>query len=72
MRDAEALDILRANGYTVGAPDINTGRVRVWIPATNQCVDVTLGRELHEMAEGKLTFEDIRTRHETKTAAGTA
>ena len=31
MKDTEALDILRAQGHTVGTPDIHTGRVSVWI-----------------------------------------
>jgi len=28
MRDTEALDILRAQGYAAGTPDVHTGRVR--------------------------------------------
>ena len=31
MKDTEALDILRAQGYAVGTPDAHTGRVRVSI-----------------------------------------
>lgn len=62
MKDTEALDILRAQGYAVGTPDVHTGRVRVWIRDSDEAVDVESGRELHELAEGKLSFEDIRER----------
>jgi len=64
MKDTEALDILRAQGYAVGTPDAHTGRVRVWIRGSDEAVDVEIGRELHELAEGKLSFEDIRARRE--------
>jgi hypothetical protein len=67
MTDTEALDILRAQGYAAGPPDLHTGRVRVWIRTTGEAVDIEIGRELHELAEGKLSFEDIRARHEDKT-----
>jgi hypothetical protein len=68
MKDMEALDILRAQGYAVGTPDIRTGRVKVWIRDTDEAVEVAIGRELHELAEGKLTFEDVRARREDETA----
>jgi hypothetical protein len=68
MKDAEALDILRAQGHAVATPDVHTGRVRVWIRGGEEAVDVEIGRELHELAEGKLTFEDIRARREDETA----
>ncbi len=64
MKDTDALDILRAQGYAVGTPDIHTCRVRIWITASDEAVDVETGRELHELAEGKLSFEDIRARRE--------
>ena len=64
MKDTEALEILRAQDYAVGTPDANTGRVRVWIRGSDEAVDVRIGRELHELAEGKLSFEDIRARRE--------
>jgi hypothetical protein len=71
MKDAEALDILRAQGYGVGTPDAHTGRVRVWIRGSDEAVDVEIGRELDELAEGKLSFEDIRARREDETVVGT-
>ena len=40
MKDTEALDILRAQGYAVGTPDVHTGRVRVWIRGSDEAVDV--------------------------------
>ena len=57
MTDNEALDILRAQGYAAGIPDRN-GWVRVWIHG-NDAIDVRAGRELRELAEGKLSFEEI-------------
>jgi hypothetical protein len=69
MKDMEALDILRAQGYAAGTPDVHTGRVRVWTRDSDDAVDVEIGRELHELAEGKLTFEDIRARREDEAAA---
>jgi len=68
MTDTEALEILRAQGYAAGASDIYTGRVRVWIRGSDEALDVGMGRELHELAEGKLTFEEIRARREDETA----
>jgi len=65
------LHILRAQGYAVGTPDVHTGRVRVWIRGSDEAVDVEIGRELHELAEGKLSFEDIRARREDETVVGT-
>jgi hypothetical protein len=64
MTDMEALDILRAQGYAVGTPDAYTGVVRVWIRGSDEAVDVRLGRELHELAEEKLSFDDIAARRE--------
>jgi hypothetical protein len=69
MKDTEALDILRSQGHAVGTPDTHTGRVRIWISGTDEAVDVQVGRELHELAEGKLSFEEIRTRREDEAAA---
>jgi hypothetical protein len=64
MKDTEALDILRAQGYAAGTLDVRAGRVRVWVFGTDESVDVKTGRELHELAEGKLSFDDIRARRE--------
>ena len=70
MTDTEALDILRAQGHAAGTPDVHTGRVRVWIRGSDEAVDVQVGRELHELAEGKLSFEEIRARREDEAAPG--
>jgi hypothetical protein len=71
MKDTEALDILRAQGHAVGTPDVHTGRVRVWIYASDEAIDVEIGRELHELAEGKLSIADIRAqRQETAAVSG--
>jgi hypothetical protein len=64
MKDTEALDILRAQGHAVGAPDVHTGRVRLWIYGSNEAVEVEIGRELHELAEGKLSIADVRARRQ--------
>ncbi len=71
MRDTEALDILRAQGYAVGTPNADTGRVRIWVRGSDEAVDVEIGRELHEVAEGKLTFEDIQARREDEASVWT-
>ena len=60
MTDTEALDILRAQGHAAGAPDIHAGRVTVWIHGSDDAVEVECGRELHDLAEGKLSFDEIR------------
>jgi len=64
MSYQQELDALRARGYAVGTADVRTGLVRVWIPGGDDAVDVRLGRELEELAEGKLTFGEIRERRE--------
>jgi hypothetical protein len=71
MKEADALDILRAQGCAVGTPDVHTGRVRVWICGSDEAVDVEIGRELHELVEGKVSFEDIRARREDETVVRT-
>ena len=58
--DREALETLRAQGHAAGTPDIHTGRVRIWIRGSDEVVDVQIGKELHELAEGKLSFEEIQ------------
>lgn len=63
MTDNEALDILRAQGHAAIVPD-HDGWVRVWIHGSNDTIDVMNGRELHELAEGKLNFDEIRERRE--------
>ena len=65
MSDTEALEIVRAQGYAASAPDVHTGRVRVWVHGSSgSAVDVEAGREIHELAEGKLTLEEMRSRRE--------
>jgi hypothetical protein len=70
MKVTEALDILRAQGYAVGTPDVHTGRVRVWLRGSDEAVDVEIG-ELHEVAEGKLSFEELWARREDETEVRT-
>ena len=71
MKDANALDILRAQGYAAGTPDVHTGRVRVWLRGSDEAVDVEIGRELHELVEGKVSFEDMRARREDEAVVWT-
>ena len=68
MTDHEALDVLRAQGHTAGIPDRN-GWVRVWIHASDDTIDVRAGRELQELAEGKLSLDDIRELREDEAPA---
>jgi hypothetical protein len=67
MTDKEALEILRAQGHLAGESDVRTGRVRVWMRDSDEFVDVDSGRELHDFAEGKVTFEELRERREYET-----
>jgi len=64
MKESEALDILCAQGYGVGTPDMVTGRVTIWIRGTEDVVDVAIGRELQELLDGRLSFADILARRE--------
>jgi hypothetical protein len=64
MSDDEALEILRGEGHAAGQPDFHSGRVRVWVAHTSSVIDVQLGMELRELAQGKLSFEEIRERRE--------
>jgi len=66
MTDHEALDILRAQGHATGFADRN-GWVRVWSHGSDDAIDVRAGRELCELAEGKLSFEEIRELREDET-----
>ncbi len=71
MNDTDALDILRAQGYAVGTPDVQTGRVRLWLRDSDEAIDVAIGRELHELAEGRLSIEEILLRREEEAAIRT-
>jgi hypothetical protein len=62
MTDKEALEMIRAQGHAAGTPDPRTGRVRVWIRNTNESLDVSIGTELHDLASGKLSMDEIRER----------
>lgn len=62
MTDSEALEILRGQGYAVGAPDQRTGTVRIWLHGSEHWVDVKPGRDLIYLAEGKISFEDLEPR----------
>jgi len=65
MTDHEALDILRAQGHAVGVPGAERpGRVRVWVHGGGTSVEIETGRELWDVAEGKLTLEEVLERRE--------
>jgi hypothetical protein len=68
MKHEEAVEILRAEGHFVAEPDEYTGRVRVWIPGSDEGVDVEIGSELQALAEGSLTFDEILLRREEEAA----
>ena len=63
MTDDEALDIHRAQGHAAGVPD-REGWVRVLSHRSHDddAIDVRAAKELHELAEGELSFEEIRDR----------
>ena len=66
MTDREALDILRAQGYGAGAPDVRTGRVRIWLRGSDEPVAVVPGGA-DDLAEGRLTVDEVRARREDET-----
>lgn len=68
MKDQEALEILRAEGHYVAEPDEHTGRVRMWLHGSDEAIEVEPGRELQELAEGRLTVEEIQVRREEEAA----
>lgn len=59
-----ALDLLSAQGYAVGTPNSQTGEVRIWAPGGTESVEVRIGRELDDLAAGKLTLEQICERRD--------
>jgi hypothetical protein len=69
ISDKQALAMLLDRGYAVSRPDVHAGYVRVWIRDSEEGVDVRLGRELHELAEERLTLEDVWARREDETVA---
>jgi hypothetical protein len=60
VTDSEALDILRVQGHAVSAIDAQTGRVRIWVHGSEDVIELEAGKELWELAEGKLTFDEAR------------
>jgi hypothetical protein len=68
MKDEEAVEILQAEGHFVAAPDEYTGRVRVWVPGSDEGIDVELGRELQGLAEGSLSLDEIQMRRDEEAA----
>ena len=60
MTDADALEILRAQGHLVSSIDPLTGRVRIWIYGSEEAIEVQAGNELRDLAAGKLTLEEAR------------
>ena len=69
MTNHEALELLRAQGYAVSAPD-SSGKIRIWIEHTDASVVVAPGPELWDLAEGKITPAELLERepHEIATA----
>ena len=64
MTEQEALELLRAAGHAVGAPDEEEPTVRVWVHGGDHSVDVQRGRELILLAEGHLTIDQIEAKRE--------
>ena len=64
MTEKEAMEILRAQGYAVGAPNDETNRIPVWAHGSDRMIEVERGRELTYLAEGKITFDEVLERRE--------
>lgn len=62
MTDNEALKLIRAQGFVLGTLDPRTGRMRIWIGGEGEFVEVHAGTELHDLACGKLSIDEIRER----------
>jgi hypothetical protein len=71
MTDKQALEILRTRGYATGTPDTRSGKVRVWSNQGGLAVDVAMGRELEDLAVGRLSLDEISDRREDEVLAET-
>ncbi len=62
MTDHEALKLLQGQGHGVG--NVVSGQVRIWIHGGAETVDVQSGRELQDLAAGRISFDDILERRD--------
>lgn len=61
------VDMLRNQGFEVGKTEAHhPGIMRLWVSKDDLTVDVEVGRELRELAEGKLTLLEILKRRESE------
>ena len=59
MTDDEAIEKLQKAGYTVGHAESFYGHIRVWVYRGNLEAEVEVRQELRDLAEGRLTLEEI-------------
>lgn len=71
MTDDEALKMLKARGFEQGEGGIFNGILRIWISDADTKVPVTVGRELSDLAEGKISLRDIGLRRDTEAEEST-
>jgi hypothetical protein len=71
MTDKQVLEMLHARRYTTGTPDTRSGKVRVWTNQSGVAVDVAMGRELEDLAAGRLSLDEICDRREDEVLAET-
>ena len=58
-----ALEVLKDQGFEIGESAIQDGQVRVRIRSREDSALVEPGRELWELAAGRLTLSELARRH---------
>jgi hypothetical protein len=61
-RNDAVLEVLREQGFEIGESVIHNEQVRVWIRSKHDSALVEIGRDLLELAAGRLTLADIGRR----------
>ena len=58
-----ALEVLKDQGFEIGESATRDGQAWIWIRSKDDSALVEIGRELWELAAGRLTLADIAGRH---------
>ena len=61
-RNDAVLQVLKEQGFEIGESVIDNEHVRVWIRSKDDSALVEIGRDLWELAAGRLTLADIARR----------
>jgi hypothetical protein len=61
-RNDAVLEVLKEQGFEIGESVIHNEHVRVWIRSKNDSALVQIGRDLVELAAGRLTLAEIARR----------